>query len=129
MANSQINRLLEFANLQMAAEAFLLRQGESSIGQVTAQQLRDRLIEGNTRASKFTPIQAQQFVDTNEVVTQYRNDPLSSDGTGFSATLLRNRLTGELTLSFRSTEFIDDEVRDAKATGSLEIKDFNKRKT
>lgn len=55
---------------------------------------------------------------------EYRNDPQLATGSGFSGTFVRNRLTGELTLSFRSTEFIDDAVRDTKATGELEIKNL-----
>jgi hypothetical protein len=81
MANNQINKLLEFANLQMASEAFFLREGEVSIGQLSQQQLIARLIEGNTHVSKFTPVQAEQFTTQYEVVTQYRNDP-QRRGTG-----------------------------------------------
>src|SRR5258706_4047610 len=110
--------------MQMAAEAFWLRQGESSIGQLTQQQLFDRLVEGNTHASKFMPVQAEQFTAQYEILAQYRNDPRSASGTGFSGTLIKNRSTGELTLSFRSTEFIDDAVRDNKATNQLEIKNL-----
>ena len=126
MANNQINKLLEFANMQMAAEAFLLRQGEASMAAVLPQDIVDRLKEGNTHASKFTPIQATQFTAQYEVLAQYRNDPLQLNGTGmgFSATLFKNRQTGELTLSFRSTEFIDDAVRDSKSTNELEIKEL-----
>lgn len=124
MANNQINKLLEFANLQMASEAFLLRQDGISIGQLTNQQLRDRLVEGNTHASLFTAVQAEQFTAQYEVLAQYRNDPQKAGGTGFSGTLFRNRQTGELTLSFRSTEFIDDAARDNKATNQLELKEL-----
>ena len=122
MANDQINRLLEFANMQIAAEAFLLQAEDGGVlpgGDV----IKSRLELGNTHASKFTPVQAEQFTAQYEIVTQYRNDPLAAGGTGFSGTLFKDRSTGELTLSFRSTEFIDDAVRDSKATNALEVKD------
>ncbi len=121
MANNQISKLLEFANLQMAAEAFLIRDSDNGAPPGNT-EIRARLEEGNTHASHFTPVQAEQFNSQYEVVTQYRNDPLLAGGTGFSGTLFKNRATGELTLSFRSTEFIDDAARDSKATNELELK-------
>ncbi len=113
--------------MQMAAEAFLIEGDEIA---PPPADVSDRLRRGNTHASVFTPSQASQFSSGYEVLAQYRNDPLdqSQEGdrlqTGFPATLFRNRATGELTLSFRSTEFIDDAVRDGKATNELEIKDL-----
>jgi Ca2+-binding RTX toxin-like protein len=121
MANNQIKRLLDFANMQMAAEAFLLRDTDNGV--IPADNvIRDRLENGNFHASVFTPTQAEKFVSDYQVLTQYRNDPTLAGGTGFSGTLFKNKSTGELTLSFRSTEFIDDAVRDSKATNELEIK-------
>ncbi len=90
MANGQLSMLLEFVNLQMAAEAFLLRSDGIAIEQLTEQQLRDRLIEGNTHASHAQPIQAEQFVTQFQVLKQFRNDPMLSGGAGFSATLFKN---------------------------------------
>lgn len=124
MANEQILQLLEFANLQMAAEAFLSQSGDLIPGRPPEGEIETRLEDGNTHNSRFTSVQAQRFVDTYEVLAQYRNDPLLGGGSGFSGTLFRNRTTGELTLSFRSTEFIDDAVRDNKATNELEIKNI-----
>jgi hypothetical protein len=124
MANKEINKLLEFANMQMGAEAFLVRQDGISIGQLTDQQFRARLVAGNTHASNFNPVQAQQFTTKYQVLAQYRNDPQQAGGTGVSGTLRKNRESGELTLSFRSTEFLDDEVRDSKATNELELKEL-----
>lgn len=123
MANNQINRLLEFASMQMAAEAFLVEGGDQGIIQPD-NVIRTRLERGNFHLSKFMPVQVEQFITQYEVLAQYRNDPLLPGGSGFSATLFKNRLTEELTLSFRSTEFIDDAVRDTTATGRLEIKDL-----
>lgn len=121
MANNQINKLAEFANLQMAAEAFLVQGNEIT---PASADVSDRLRRGNTHASRFTSVQATQFTSQYEVITQYRNDPLRADGAGFSGTLFRNRQTGELTLSFRSTEFLDDAVRDSKSTNEFEISDI-----
>ncbi len=121
MANSQIQKYLEFANMQMATEAFLLRATDNGALPDNL-EIVGRLNTGNTHASKFTAGQAEDFVSRYEVLAQYRNDPLLGGGAGFSGTLFKNRSTGELTLSFRSTEFIDDAVRDSKATNELEVK-------
>lgn len=123
MANNQINKLLEFANMQMATEAFLMEAADQGVVQPD-NVIRARLERGNTHASTFTPVQATQFTDQYAVVTQYRNDPLKTGGAGFSGTLFRNKATGELTLSFRSTEFLDDAVRDSKSTNELELKEL-----
>src|SRR5258706_2471831 len=121
MANNQINKLLEFANLQMAAEAFLVEGVEVA---PSAADVPGRLTRGNTHASRFTAVQADQFATQFEVLAQYRNDPQLAVGAGFSGTVFRNRETCELTLSFRSTAFIDDAVRDNKATNRPEIKNL-----
>ena len=55
MANGQMNKLLEFANMQMAAEAFLSRLGDAIPNQPLSTDIRDRLIEGNTHASIELP--------------------------------------------------------------------------
>ena len=99
MANNQISRLLEFANFQMASEAFLLRAGDQGIAP-NESDVAARVITGNRHASVFTATQADDFVTKYQVLAQYRNDPQQVDGTGFSGTLFKNRLTGELTLSF-----------------------------
>jgi Ca2+-binding RTX toxin-like protein len=130
VANKQISRLLEFINMQMGAEAFLSQSSDDTPNRPPEQQVEQRLVQGNTHISKFTPVQAGAFVRDYEVLTQYRNDPLLAGGAGFSATLFRCRVSdharglveGELTLSIRSTEFRDDAVRDNKATNELEIK-------
>src|SRR5688572_24056778 len=124
MANNQIGRLLEFANLQMAAEAFLLRNVDGGQISEANTNLVARVRDGNFHASRFTQVQAEKLAIDYEVLVQYRNDPLNQVGAGFSGTLFRNRKTQELTLSFRSVEFIDDAVRDATGTGRLEIKDL-----
>src|SRR5262245_48363265 len=97
--NGQIQRLLEFANMQMAAEAFLSRVEDLTINRPPEELVLGRLQDGNFHSGKFTPSQAQEFVNKYEVLAQYRNDPLLPSGAGFSGTLLKNRLSGELTLS------------------------------
>ena len=122
MANPTVADYLKFANLQMAAEAFLFDESTNKVK--TGQQLTDALKIGNNHASKFTDIQAKDFTDHWIVVDQRINT-----GTGFSGTLFQciqddpvtGAKAGELTISFRSTEFVDDAVRDNLATNTLEI--------
>ena len=113
---------LKFANLQMAAEATELDQYLAG-----SLSLKTALTDGNERRSRFTSGLADQFVSDQWTVLDYKADT----GTGFSGTLFkydgptdasRDLTNGELVLSFRSTEFIDDAARDSEATNSLEIK-------
>lgn len=121
MADSRIPEYFKFVNLQMAAEAFLENAIQNQV------ELRAAILAGNgiDRSNKFPISLADQFVAEYEVVAHRTNST-----TGFSGTLFRAKVTdparglvmGELTLSFRSTEFADDAIRDAKSTGDLEIK-------
>jgi len=119
MANNRSQELLKFAHLQMAAEAFLLGFNPNTL----RADLVDALRVGNRRASVFPLALAEQFADQWVVVAHQENTP-----SGFSGTLFRSRLadpeTGkfEYTLSLRSTEFVDDAIRDAKGAGNLEIR-------
>jgi Ca2+-binding RTX toxin-like protein len=108
---------LKFARLQMAAEA-ILKNPIDGIENYTDQRLIDALMTGNGHASRFTGADAGNFVDEWIVLDQKPNT-----STGFSGTLFKNKLTDELVLSFRSTEFIDDAARDNLATNTMEIKD------
>ena len=63
----------------------------------------------------MTSAQANDFLDHHEIIAHQPNNLQS----GFSATLMRNKDTGEYTLSFRSTEYRQttdggDFVRDAQ---------------
>src|SRR5690606_6012706 len=77
----------------------------------------------NGRASIFPPTLANSFANEWVVV-----DHQGNTDSGFSGTLFRSRLPDPLTgafsytLSFRSTEFVDDAVRDATGAGNLEIR-------
>ncbi|OGA04114.1 MAG: hypothetical protein A3H35_09190, partial [Betaproteobacteria bacterium RIFCSPLOWO2_02_FULL_62_17] len=124
MADERIERLLEYANQQLAAEAFLSRFDDDEPGRPPENRILARLQSGNGHASKFVFSEAEKFAAEYEVLAQFRNDSLLAGGSGFSGTLFKRRDSGELTLSFRSTEFIDDAARDSKATNELEIKDL-----
>ncbi len=104
---------LKYVQLQMAAEAFIAK-GAQFRGSGT--NLIDALVEGNNRASKFTPTQAAAFAAEWEAVDQRENT-----STGFSGTLFKNKVTPEYVISMRSTEFLDDAARDNQATNRMEI--------
>ena len=114
--------LLKFANVQMAAEALLDRPGDFT----------GQLMYGNNRSSKFTDVQAAEFAQLWEVVEHKSNTSTGFSGTLFKAKsgapqALRDKYgitAGELSLSFRSTEFADDAARDNQATNALEIRPF-----
>ncbi|MDB5960238.1 MAG: hypothetical protein JWP59_1532, partial [Massilia sp.] len=116
-----VNSEYKFSILQMAAEAYLLDLGTTPL---TGALLIKALVRGNDHSSKFTESEATAFVAHWEVVSQKDNT-----GTGFSGTLFRciqddpatGAVAGELVMSFRSTEFIDDAVRDNKETNEREI--------
>lgn len=115
MSELTVADYLKYANLQMAAEAFLVDESTGLLK--TGQQLLDALLLGNNYASRFTAAQAADFLDQWEVVAQCPNTK-----TGFSGTLFRNKANPtELVLSFRSTEFVLDAIRDSAATNTLEI--------
>ncbi len=117
MATPTIAEYLKYANLQMAAEAFI-RDEITGILAKDADEVKARLIAGNNHASRFTETEATKFVGEWRVLDQRANTK-----TGFSGTLFINTKTDELVLSFRSTEFIDDAIRDSAATNSLEVFD------
>lgn len=113
MTSPTIAESLKYANLQMAAEAFI-RDPETNALRNAGQQYFDVLVAGNGHASRFTESQAREFVNPVKgwsVLDQVINTP-----TGFSATLFKNNETDEYVISIRSTEFIDDAARDCSAT-------------
>src|SRR5690606_29435980 len=59
--------------------------------------LTPELGSGGTR---LTGVQREQFFSTFDII-----DHLPNQSSGFSATLLKNKTTGEYTLAFRSTEY------------------------
>jgi Ca2+-binding RTX toxin-like protein len=105
MAN-EVSTYFTYANLQMAAEALLHKYGFTI----------DGLGKGNDRASRTPTAVAEQLIkDGWTVVAHQTNTP-----TGLSATLFKR--DDEFVMSIRSTEFLDDAVRDNKATNELELK-------
>jgi hypothetical protein len=118
MAN-EIATYLKYANLQMAAEALYGLQGATPGATYLGPISESILTVGNNHTSKFTATQAEEFAKLWEVA-----EHKSNTGTGFSGTLFRAKSgggseldalrakygisIGELTLSFRSTEFVDD---------------------
>ncbi|WP_230680963.1 putative Ig domain-containing protein [Paracidovorax cattleyae] len=128
MVNSVVN-YLKYAELQMAAEAFILPR-DSAPGTITATQISNIsdgiLTLGNNRSSRFTPVQADEFASEWKVLEHISNTATGFSGTLFEAKetdLARGIVKGELVLSFRSTEFADDAARDNQATNTLEIKE------
>lgn len=120
MAN-EITTYLKYVNVQMAAEATGLATD------ISGQTYVDALTSGNNRSSKFTETQARDFSDNWTVVNHKANSDTGFSGTLFKYTgetdTAKGLTNGELVLSFRSTEFIDDAARDNQATNSLEIKE------
>lgn len=87
---------------QIAAESYL-----DQIDFTDGLAVRDVLVRGNSPPgyapgglSALSQSQAESFARDFEILMHYPND-----SSGFSATLTRNKETGEYTLSFRSTEY------------------------
>ena len=139
MAAPTVAEMLKYADLQMAAEALydfdtktinpaMLPPGSTttSTGHYNGPIDSRWLTTGNEHASRFTQSQADAFVKQWTVV-----DHISNTTTGFSGTLFQalkddpaqGIKAGQYVLSIRSTEFIDDAVRDSYGTNKLEIKD------
>jgi len=118
-----IGDYLRYVQLQMAAEAFLFNS-ESGATNYQGEDLVRALVRGNDHTLRFTPTDAQAFADHWVVLDQQANT-----STGFSGTLfkciqadpLTGAKTGDLVMSLRSTEFIDDAARDNQGTNVLEI--------
>ncbi len=105
---SSVATWLRFSLQQMAAEAYL---DQISLSDLT--RVKQRLLDGNNDArfvvpdangnlpgvTRFTNALVDRFLSELQIIDHHAND-----ATGFSATLTRDTLTGEYTLSFRSTE-------------------------
>ena len=136
MPQTEFSGWLQFALQQMAAESYL---GGFNFSDDTT-QLIDRLKFGNNNSTvlgltdpnaptlsgmtRFTTVQAQQFTERYHIVDHHAND-----ATGFSATLMFDNQTQSYTLSFRSTEYLNqvdggDYERDGLPGADGEIKDY-----
>ena len=124
--SNEITTYLKYAHLQIAAEALYDLKESPPETRFENAILERMLTTGNDRTSRFTTTDAEWFTKTWTVV-----EHISNTTTGFSGTLfralkddsVRGIAAGELVLSFRSTEFADDAVRDNQATNTLEVKD------
>ena len=110
----------EFLLAQMSAESYLDQWllGSRALSEVlqngnnNEDVIREEEFKGATR---MTAVQVAQFETKWEIVDHHAND-----ASGFSATLLRSKTTGEFTLSFRSTEYQnEDKGGDWNRDGSL----------
>jgi len=125
MPTPTISEYLKYAQLQMAAEA-VIRNPLTNYLNASGDDLIRVLEAGNNRYTAFTKSEAKKFAEHWVVVDQCPNTP-----TGFSGTLFRcikadplsGANVGDRVISFRSTEFIDDAIRDSAATNKLEIHD------
>ena len=122
---------LKYAELQLATESFLSQTGNPD--------LLDLLLDGNNHNSKFTPTAATAFLEKWKVLHAYGNTKNSSAGIteesgnivdlgcGFSGALFKSKTdegqVAEYVLSFRSTEFVEDGLRDSIAT-NVGISDY-----
>src|SRR5687767_12229534 len=107
---TSIQAWLKFALQQIAAESYLndiditsatdvqvaLRRGNNAPGNDATHAV----LPGKTR---LTTSQAQEFTQRYQIVDHHAND-----ATGFSATVMKDRTTGEYTLSMRSSEYSSD---------------------
>ena len=95
--SSFVSTYLNYANLQMAAEA--TRLDEVIAGTLT---LAAALEAGNNRSSKFTPTQASQFIADGWAVAAHQ----ANTGTGFSGTLFRYNGTTDLSRGLVNGELV-----------------------
>lgn len=132
-----VAELLEMSRAQIVAEAFLKDEDKKSeflhpnpdVDVFTFKNIKlneNILKDGNNHTSKLTEPQITEFMENWEVVAYLPNTT-----TGFSGTLFQAKRdipgttikAGEKVMSLRSTEFIDDAVRDNQATNKMEIAD------
>lgn len=128
-----VAELLEMSRTQIVAEAFLKDEDKKpeflhpegyTFKDVALKE--EILKDGNNHTSKLTEPQIKEFMENWKVVAYLPNTT-----TGFSGTLFQAKRdipgttikAGEKVMSLRSTEFIDDAVRDNQATNKMEIAD------
>ena len=101
---TQIRTWLDNAILQSVAESYIDQINAKpgfTLDYILSQGVNHPDLNANgTGATRLTTTQISWFKANYEIVTHYPND-----ATGFSATLFKNKTTGEYTLSFRSTEY------------------------
>jgi hypothetical protein len=103
--STQVRQWLDNAILQSVAESYLNLWtdlgGPLSLEKILQQGVNHPILnESGTGATRLTDTQITWFEANYDIITHYPDD-----SSGFSATLFRNKSTGEYTLSFRSTEY------------------------
>ncbi len=110
MSQPSIQQLLDHAILQVVGESHLDLTSKWGNDNLSLDVV---LGSGNNHpqrapdgpgATKLTPTQIDWFKKNYEIISHYPNDR-----SGFSATLMQNKFTGEYKLSFRSTEYAHQE--------------------
>ena len=96
---------LKYANLQMAAEAFI-RDEQTLVLASAPEAVIARLIAGNNRSLLFTETQATAFAGQWEVLDQRANTATGFSGTLFKAInrALKRALKGQSHLTFRAPD-------------------------
>ncbi|MEI8572370.1 hypothetical protein U737_23685 [Methylomonas sp. LW13] len=113
MIESPITSYLKYMRLQVVAEAFLTDEfGNLLTPGMPQGEYEKALINGNTHTSKLTTTEIEAFKADWTVLAQQANTD-----TGFSGTLFKST-DGEYVISFRSTEFVDDNIRDSFGTNN-----------
>ena len=101
-------QLKEFSQLSQAAYAHFDTNDFVYFGGTPGSALKN-LKETPNSASAFTDSEAADFTARYEILDQSEDN---ADSNGFSATLFRDKQSGQLILSFRGTEFDNDRLRD-----------------
>ena len=135
-SKTQVEIWLDFAIQQLAAESYLdgidissesMVRERLELGTNHYKYITQNRIDGmKDHASRMVDSQAETFYENYQIIHH-----LPNRSSGFSGTLIKNRDTGEFTLSMRSTEFREenkggDKIRDAYgADGDISFNGFS----
>lgn len=111
---------LKYAELQTAAEAFLVDERNGKIREGP----RQALIDGNRRGTRFTRLRAAEFAEHWIAL-----DQTAAPATDFGGTLFKcirddpatGAMAGELVMSFRGTEFIGNAAHGDDAISASQL--------
>lgn len=128
MTTNQSAALLDYSKVQIVAEGmFGFAHVDAPAATRTGTIQDEWLTQGNDHSSRLTDADIKEFKNNWDLV-----EHIANTATGFSGTLLKCKVddpskgltAGQLVISFRSTEFIEDSVRDNQATNTLELSAF-----